>query len=234
MFLPPIELKHIPVDTNKCSIPDYNLLNDKEIELINQNSHATRYEKGQTIYRQHSPATYLMFVKSGLVKVYKENVSNKTIILKLSKENEYMGLIAIFGKSEYNFSASALCNTEIVFTDAETFLKVLRRNGAYSLKIMEKLSQDGLKVFDKLVNLSYKQLPGRIADILLYFSKDIFDSEEFEFPVTRQELAELASTTKESFIRTLSDFNHDKIISLNGRKVKINSLNIIEVLSRLG
>jgi CRP-like cAMP-binding protein len=81
---------------------------------------------------------------------------------------------------------------------------------------------------------SHKQLPGRIADVILYFSGVIYKSEEFDFPFTRRELAELAGTTKESFIRTLAEFKNDKIIDLEGSRVKINSLRIINTLSELG
>jgi CRP-like cAMP-binding protein len=47
-------------------------------------------------------------------------------------------------------------------------------------------------------------------------------------------LAELAGTTKESFIRTLGEFRNDKIIGLDGSKVKINSMTIVKTLSELG
>jgi CRP-like cAMP-binding protein len=80
----------------------------------------------------------------------------------------------------------------------------------------------------------YKQLPGRVADIILYFSEDIYGTQTFSFPLTRQELAELAGTTKESFIRTLSEFKNDKIIEMEKNAVTISSLNIIKTLSRLG
>ena len=89
-------------------------------------------------------------------------------------------------------------------------------------------------IFERLIGQSQKQLPGRIADVILYFSDTIFQKEEFEFPFTRRELAELAGTTKESFIRTLSEFKNDKIISLEGSRVSINSMKIIRTLSELG
>ena len=89
-------------------------------------------------------------------------------------------------------------------------------------------------IFDKLMSQTYKHLPGRIADVLLYFSQDIYKSHVFEFQLTRKELAELCGTTKESFIRTINEFKHDKIINLNGRKVEIVSMNLVKILSDLG
>ncbi|MBS3771222.1 MAG: winged helix-turn-helix domain-containing protein, partial [Bacteroidales bacterium] len=67
-----------------------------------------------------------------------------------------------------------------------------------------------------------------------YFAEKIYDSNQFSFPLTRMELAELAGTTKESLIRTLTEFKHDKIIELEGKHVNIKSYDIIKTLSRLG
>ena len=84
------------------------------------------------------------------------------------------------------------------------------------------------------MNLYQQQLPGKIAEVLLYFSEKIYKSEEFSLPLNRRELAELAGTTKESFIRTLTEFRNDRIINLDGKNVKIISIEILKVLSKVG
>ncbi|HDJ34351.1 MAG TPA: helix-turn-helix domain-containing protein [Bacteroidetes bacterium] len=108
------------------------------------------------------------------------------------------------------------------------------RNGHFSLDLLRELSRHGLFMFEKLISQSQKQLPGKVAEVILYFSEDIFHSLEFEIPLTREEMSQLAGTTKESFIRTLSEFRHDKIIDLDGKKISIKSMKIIRILNDLG
>ena len=107
-------------------------------------------------------------------------------------------------------------------------------NGKWSLQLLNLINQDGLFIFNRLINQTHKQLPGRIADVLLYFAEDIYGQTRYDFPLTRRELAELAGTTKESFIRTLTEFKHDKIIALDGSHVEIISMDIVKTLSELG
>jgi CRP-like cAMP-binding protein len=102
------------------------------------------------------------------------------------------------------------------------------------MQFLNILSLDGLFIFERLLGQSHKQLPGRIADVILYFSEEIYHNTEFTFPFTRKELAELAGTTKESFIRTLTEFKNDKIIELDGSAIMIKSMDIIKTLSALG
>jgi CRP/FNR family transcriptional regulator, polysaccharide utilization system transcription regulator len=217
-----------------CNLPFYKLLSEDEISILKENSNVVVYEKKEVIFRQNTRTSHIMFIKSGLVKIYKEGRNSRYIILKIAKENEFLGMMSIYGSDMHQFSASAIQNSEICFIDINVFNKILKSNGDLSHNLIKQLSIDGLYIFDRLMGQSHKQLPGRIADVILYFSDIIYKNYEFEFPLTRRELAELAGTTKESFIRTLAEFKNDKIIDLEGSKVKINSSKIIRTLSELG
>jgi CRP-like cAMP-binding protein len=215
-------------------VPFDQYLTDLEKEEIRKNSNSVVYNKKEIIFRQNTRTSHIMFISSGMVKIFKEGRNNKYIILKVAVPKDFLGLLSIYGRDTHQYSASAAQPTEITFVDINTFSKILHSNGEFAEKIIKTICNDGLFIFERLMSQSHKQLPGRIADVILYFSEKIYNSEEFEFPFTRRELAELAGTTKESFIRTLAEFKNDKIIDLDGSIVKINSLKIIKTLSQLG
>jgi CRP-like cAMP-binding protein len=222
------------INTDTSLLPFDDCLSEEEKDSIRKNSNTVKYNKKEIIFRQRTRTSHIMFVRSGMVKIFKEGRNNKFIILKVAVLNDFLGLLSIYGRDTHQYSASAAIETEITFIDINTFNNVLFSNSEYAKKIIEKIANDGLFIFERLMSQSHKQLPGRIADVILYFSESIFKSDEFEFPFTRRELAELAGTTKESFIRTLAEFKHDKIIDLDGSHVKINSNKIIRTLSQLG
>lgn len=219
---------------NETIIPYGNILNESEIKEVIENSNVVEFNKKEIIFRQNTRTSHIMFIKSGLVKIFKEGRNSKYIILKVAVPGEYLGLLSIYGGDTHQYSASAIYATEICYIDINVFNNLLFSNGEFASKIISSISKGGLFIFERLMSQSHKQLPGRIADVILYFSTVIYKSEEFEFPFTRRELAELAGTTKESFIRTLAEFKNDKIIDLDGSNVKINSLKIINTLSDLG
>lgn len=218
----------------KAGIPFGKLLSEQEAGQIEENCNSVSYKKKEVIFRQGTRTSHIMFVRKGFVKIYKESRNNKFIILKVEKTGNFLGLTSIFGGQLHEYSASAIDDCEIVYVDFTSFHKVLQMNGDYSLKIIQLLSIDSLYIFERLMSQSHKQLPGRIADVLLYFSEKIYNSSVYTFPFTRRELAELAGTTKESFIRTLTEFKNDKIIKLDGSNVEIVSMKIVRTLSELG
>jgi CRP-like cAMP-binding protein len=175
-----------------------------------------------------------MLMVSGLVKIYKEGRNERTVLLRMAGRGEYIGMLSVMGDQIHQYSAAAVEPSEICFIDINAFRNVLMENGKFSLQLMSMISQDGLFIFNRLINQTHKQLPGRIADVLLYFAEDIYSKDRFDFPLTRRELAELAGTTKESFIRTLTEFRNDKIINLDGSRVEIISMDIVKTLSELG
>jgi len=219
---------------HSTGIPQEDRLRHEELDELKQNINLVAFRKREVIFRQHTPASHVLYVKSGLVKIFKEGRNKRNFILKIASPGEYIGIMSVFGSTMNQFSASAVDGAEIGYIEKKVFVSVMERNPNFTNEVIKFLSDEGLFIFERLIGQSHKQLPGRIADVILYFSDRIYKREEFEFPFTRRELAELAGTTKESFIRTLSEFKNDKIISLDGSKVIIKSLKIIRTLSELG
>jgi len=209
-------------------------LSDEELNLIKENSSIVRYNKNDNIFLQQTRTSHIMFVVTGLVKIFKEARGNHLNILRIDKDNSFIGLMSTFGLDTHQYSGSAVESTNILIIDINIFKQIIRTNGAFAQYVIHQLSIDGLYIFEKLINHTYKQLPGRIADVILYFSEQIYLSDRFIFPITRRELAEFAGTTKESFIRTLTEFKNDKIIEFDGTTVIIKSMKIVKTLSELG
>ncbi len=222
------------IDREDFSIPFITLLSDEQVDYLYNKSNMVKYSKKDNIIKQDTRTSHIMAVNSGLVQIYREERNEKIIILKLLKGNNYLGLLSIFGDEIFQYSASAAEDVEVCFIDMNAFRDVLQQNAVFASKIIEFMCQEGLFYLKKLASQTHKQLPGRVADLMLYLSNDIYRNDSFTVPFTRKELAEMAGTTKESLIRTLTEFNHDKIIDLNGNNIRIISMDIIKTLGRLG
>jgi CRP-like cAMP-binding protein len=79
-----------------------------------------------------------------------------------------------------------------------------------------------------------KQGPGKIAEALLYFSEKVFDEQNFELPLTRNELGDLTCTSRETVSRILSDFSKSNIIKVNKNIISILDKKQLENISKIG
>jgi CRP/FNR family transcriptional regulator len=214
--------------------PKGDILTKEEIEELKSNGRSFSFQKKDVIFRQGTLTSHVMFLESGLIKIFREGRNDKSMILKIGTPGYFIGLVSIFGSSTFQYSASAIEESSVFFIDINTFNSILEKNGKYSLYLIKEVCSDSLNIFERTLAQYQKQLPGKIAEIILYFSQTIYNSNVFEFPITRNELAELAGITKESFIRTLAEFKNDKIIEIDGKIVKVVSMEIIKTLSKIG
>lgn len=227
-------IKKSDPDIFDALFPSGDILSVEEINTIKLNSKIVKYNKKDVLFRQGSFTSHVMYLKSGLVKLFKDGNTNRSLILKISTPGQFIGIMSQFGASTYQYSATAIEDCEVFFVDISIFKSIIENNGKYAMHLLKIICSDNLHIFNRIMSQTQKQLPGKLADIILYFSEEIYHSDSFEFPVTRTELAELAGTTKESFIRTLTEFKNDKIIKIENKYIKIISFEIIRTLSRIG
>jgi CRP/FNR family transcriptional regulator len=72
-----------------------------------------------------------------------------------------------------------------------------------------------------MVGLSQKQMHGRIADALIYLVDEIYLGTTIGAEISRQDIADFTSMSKDSAIRILKEFERDGIINLEGRNIEV-------------
>jgi CRP/FNR family transcriptional regulator len=77
-------------------------------------------------------------------------------------------------------------------------------------------------------------MPGRVADALIYLSEQIFETNPFNVSLSRQDLADMTSLSKESFIRILKEFKDEGIIKMNGDFMEIIKMDSLKKISLVG
>ncbi len=219
---------------SECLIPIYGCLTEQQIALINDNSSVIRHKFGENIFLEGRPVSHLIYLKSGLIKLYKQIEEKREIILDVMSPDKFIGLTSVFYENLYPYSASTLEEGELVYVNSKVFRDIIAENGEYALRILTELSARMVFLIDRMIALTKKQVPGRVAEMLLYFSKEIYKTNEIHLPLTRQEIADLIQTSKETVSRTLAEFRNDRIIELDDRKVTLKSIELLEVLNRIG
>lgn len=209
-------------------------LHSSELDLLRKQSHSVLFKAGDWITKPHTPASHTVLIEDGLVKTTLDSANGRSNILEIHGKGHFVGLMQLLSNEANMFTTIALTNTRALLTQASTFRGLMQENHQFANKIMAPLCRQNTSTIHRLVTINNKQLPGRVADVILYFYELNQQNLRFELPLSRSELAQFAGTTKESFIRTLAEFRNDKIIDITDRQVCINSLDIVKTLSRLG
>ncbi|MGC8865842.1 MAG: Crp/Fnr family transcriptional regulator [Bacteroidales bacterium] len=211
----------------------FDLLTPDQKELVRLNRIQIRYKKGETIAKQGSLASHIIFLDEGLVKVFLEG-RPKDLILKIVPSNHLIGLPSIYdGNNQFIYSVATYTDSLVSQIDINIFKELLSSNPQFALKIINILNEDTALVYGRFFCLTMKQSHSRVADILLCLSKRVYKAREFHLAISRNDLADLTGLASESVIRILKDFKDEGLIATNGKKFTILNFEKLEKISEL-
>lgn len=210
------------------------VLDNREMDLIFRNRYINKVKKGTNIVNEGSPTSHIIYLRSGLVKEYILLPDNHEQILQIIQPHSYLGLTSLFGDKINHYSYAALTELRLCYIDIDVFTELVKTNGNFAFEILTSVGRENLNNFHRFINRSHKKTYGRIADVLIYFSKVIFSNSKFQIPLTRQEIAEMVGTSRESAGRVLAKFTGEGLIEIHGKNIIINDLIKLEKISKYG
>lgn len=196
-------------------------LNDIEYKLINEGRQEILFKRGEIIKKEGEPIDSFLYLRKGLVKLYKTDSNHKDHILSINHPGDFVSLLSIFSEKEYKYSIAALEDTLVCLVDIEVLKYLVSSNGKFSLRVMKKMSHISDAIIESRFEQSQKQVKGRVAHLILFFANQVYHKNEFTLHLTRREIGELITITTENTIRTLSEFRKDGIIDIDGKKIMI-------------
>ncbi len=217
---------------NQRSGPSH-MLNDCQLDVLNENSTQMKFQPGEVLIKQDSPTNSVIYIKSGLVKIHTRG-HNRERIMNIAKAPSYLCLDSAFGDKLNHFSATALEPTSVCYIDSKTFTNFIEENGKFAYQVIQSMGRGELQNFHYLIDIAQKQNMGRVAHTLLFLSKDIYKSNTFNLPLSRQELADLTGITRESISRILHNFHNEDLIHIEGRKILLKNERVLKEISEKG
>jgi CRP-like cAMP-binding protein len=209
-------------------------LTKEELQLINENRYEATFKQGEILIKQGSPASNALFLATGMAKNYYEGLKGRNFIMSILLPGRLIMGPGAYVNSRYAYSVSALTPLQACFISFDIFRHLVKVNGAFAESLVEDISSKSLRSHIRMVNLAQKKMPGRLAEILIYFSDEIFKADEFEMILSRQELGEMTNMVKESVVRILKEMEGSGVISTRSSIIKILDKDRLRQISEKG
>lgn len=213
------------------------LLNDDEKNDLQHHITFTHYKKNEFIFKEGDKPTGLLMLVDGKVKIFKEGVGGREQIIRMTKPLGIIGYRALMGNENHISSAVTLEESLVCSVSPEFVLNRALKNSDFSFKIIRKLAKELGFSNSRTVTLTQKHIRGRLAESLILL-KDKYgyenDGTTLRVYLSREDIANLSNMTTSNAIRTLSTFASEKVIAIDGRKIKILDAQRLERISKLG
>jgi CRP-like cAMP-binding protein len=195
-------------------------------KLLNEKSSTLIVRKKQEIFSEGNYPSALYYNTNGMVKTYKTNPQGREFIIGLHQEGEFIGYLDLLEGGDHTESATALEDTELALIKRQDFLYMLHHNWEISKKFIQLLADNLADQEEKLLKLAYNSVRKRVAETLVQLSQSFRPSEHAAAMIrmSREDLSGLIGASKETVIRTLSDFKEEKLIEINPHGIHILNL----------
>ena len=212
-------------------------LTDEQREFLTSQFVLQSYKKNEVIHYEGETPTHMMCLLSGKVKIFKEGVGGRSQIIRMIKPVEYFGYRAFFAELDYVTTAAAFEPSVICLIPMTAINSLVGQNNGLCKFFIKQMSIDQCYSDERTVNLTQKHIRGRLAEAILVL-KESYGLEEDESTLSiylsREDLASLSNMTTSNAIRTLSQFATEKLIAIDGRKIKLIDEEKLKKISKIG
>ena len=209
-------------------------LDESTIQELCNNKEEHPYRKGEIINHEGEKITDFKYLKSGLVKLFRRTATGEEQVITITRPFEFVSNMSIFSDERYRYSVASIEDSVVCIVRLDFIKSLFIKNGSFAMGLLSKVSKINDKIITQTLDIRLKNLVGRVAYVLLYFTKEIYNTRVFDLPVSRKEIADFIGMSTANVIRTLSDFKKDGIIRVFGKTIEIVDINKLEILSKRG
>lgn len=217
------------------NIPIFAELTDQQLQEIHAKTIERPYSKSSTIFFEGDPGEGFYYVQAGKVKIIKTSDDGREHIINILGPGELFAEVLLFHDAAYPATAIAVEDSRIGVIRNSELEKLVMQNNLLALHLIRALSRRLLFAQGKIKNLALSDVRTRTAAVLLRLleqqkSGNATNNVALKLDFSRQDLAALVGTTRETVTRTLSALKKDNIIDIDGHRITILDLEALKTL----
>lgn len=226
-------MREMIVETLKKS-KVFSSLTVEELNEITDLFETRDYKNDEYIFHEGDEPRWLYIVSRSRVKMTKHSLSGKDMIVEIKSPGGMFCCSAIFDDKPYPESAQAMDNVSVIRIDRGSLQKLMGSYPVLNLQIAQYASDKLRDAYNMVKNIATEKVEKRIASVLLKLTEKAVSEKsgfvKIDFPITRQEIAEMVGTTVETCIRTIREFERQGLVKTEGRRILIKPEAVQEIV----
>lgn len=207
------------------------------VNKIQQSLTVRSFKRNELIYQENETPTHILFLVNGMAKIIKECGMGRSQVVRIIKEQSFMGFRAFFAHECNTTSAIALEDSTVAALPLDIMAELIELHHSITDYFITILAATLGETDNRFVTITQKHIRGRLAETILALKANYGienDGKTLNVIMNRYDLASLSNMSTSNAIRTLSSFATEGLIEISGRKIRILSEDELAKISRLG
>lgn len=236
-----VTIKKLKKLSNTFNINKFHFQSNRILESLDENlkdeilSRCTllKFRKGQMIFYDGGAPTGVYILKSGRAKIFKTGIYGKDQIFYIYKSGDIFGYHALLCDENYEDSCEAIEDCEILLLFKSDFKEFVRKKTQLKLLLIQNMSHEFGVLVNTITILAQKPLRERLATYLLILNERYAENEHDRglINLSREDLANVIGTARESLGRLLKEFKEEGLIQINYRTITITDFSRMNLIA---
>ena len=210
---------------------------DRLDEILNE-AQSLRYAKGTNVFEQDAPATSFFILLDGHLRVAKLTPAGQQVVVRFVAPGEIFGVAKAIGRTTYPATATAVVDSVALVWPSAAWPRLIEKNPALATNALQTVGSRLQEAHTRVVEMSTEQVERRVAHALLRLAKQagrkVEEGVRIDFPISRQDVAEMTGTTLHTVSRILSAWEAQGWVEGGRQKIVIREAHKLFVLAEGG
>lgn len=210
-------------------------LNSEQLIDLDQHKGCDFYKKGEPIFKEGGYSRGLYCVNKGKVKLSRMGPTGKEQIVRFATEGDVMGYNSMLSKKSLSATAVVLEDASVCFIPSKQFFDLIKNEPKFSLELLELTAKNWNSASRLITDMAQKTTKQRLAEMLLWLKETFGLDEEdcIDVRLSREEIANMVGTATEAVIRLLAELKKEKLIGLEGKRIRLLDIHGLVMLADL-
>lgn len=198
-------------------------LGSAELDTILREARSIRHAKNSAVFEQGADAASFFLLLHGHVRAAKTTPAGQQIVVRYVTSGEIFGLATAIGLDKYPATATAVDDSIVLAWPTAAWPRLVALHPALASHTLQTIGSRLQDSHTRMIEMSTQQVERRIAHALLRLVKQAgrktADGIEIDFPISRQDIAQMTGTTLHTVSRTLSAWEEKSWIESGRQRV---------------
>jgi CRP/FNR family transcriptional regulator, cyclic AMP receptor protein len=220
-------------DAELRNISSFGDLPQNILDELERISYAARYPDGSELFVDGEPARGVYLLRSGRVKLFICSGEGKTLILRMAKAGDVLGLPGTLSGRQYEVTARTVGPCEVAFIKRDVFLRFMRAHKEVCIAVAYQLTNIYSTACQGIRCIGLSQTAGeKLAKLLLEWPMVSGDTpSRMKFVFRHEEVAQMIGTSRETVSRLFTEFKKKQIAVLNGSTLLIRNRAALQAIA---
>ena len=218
-----------------ADLPMFAGLAADQLDSIVKEAQSVRYPKGTNVFEQDAPATSFFILLHGHLRVAKLTPAGQQVVVRFVAPGEIFGVAKAIGRTTYPATATAVVDSVALSWPSAAWPRLVENNPALATNALQTVGSRLQEAHTRVVEMSTEQVERRVAHALLRLAKQagrkVEEGVRIDFPISRQDVAEMTGTTLHTVSRILSAWEERGWVAGGRQKIVIREAHKLFVLA---